>query len=344
MKQDDSFCSAPASPLKAHQQNSSMFDEFEFETSKRFRVAGMDLETYHSSQEQLQLQQQQQRENEQERRGDRSQSQSVPTMAFADELFSDGHVLPLTPPPSRLTQFHSPAASPPFNSPIPSIKFPRLPRRNNAWNDEFDPFVVALENVKSQEDCQRSSQNLKHNQKRARSLSPLRTSNIPVKFADPRTSRGNQFHHHHHDSHQTYDLRRQNNNDNVNRPVHGSHELPTKPFSSSLPLGHTIKPSAEGYEKTDNRRQRVKAFLQSYSSFGSEKGKSQVKLKQQILALWKRSYLGRLSFKPKENAKISNTTKTKDCQDPRKELAPYRPSLNLCMSFGAQRQCGLYSP
>lgn len=158
-----SFCSAPGSPTHglttasfAGESGSASFkgaktdpDNFEFETSRRFE------KNLHQHQ---QLQQQQEgRIGEQ-----------LPSMSFADELISNGQVLPLTPPP-RL-QF--------VGAQSPSISTPRSPS-SVLWgpftglsfkNKEFDPFMVALENVKKDE---RTRIQLTHS--RSQSFSKMRS-------------------------------------------------------------------------------------------------------------------------------------------------------------------------
>ncbi|KAI6685435.1 hypothetical protein NL676_031348 [Syzygium grande] len=85
-------------------------------------------------------------------------------MAFADELFCDGKVKPLKLPP-RLqndgadgSRAQTPVASP-TSSPRYAGARKRLARQRSLWDDEFDPFEVALERVKAEErdsGCRRS--------------------------------------------------------------------------------------------------------------------------------------------------------------------------------------------
>lgn len=129
------YYSAPPSPRKNEENGqkngfaSSIFDDFEFETSKKFECSPIVDDTRHHE-----------------------RSDSLPAMAFADELFVNGLVMPLKPPP-RLQYDSDHSFS--QKSPVSSPKFPRavhkLPfARRNAWNDDFDPFIVALEKVREE--------------------------------------------------------------------------------------------------------------------------------------------------------------------------------------------------
>lgn len=154
-----------------YEDANSILDEFEFETSSRFNNLG-DLcnETSQRNENTFDHQQEQQQ---------RLCGDSLPTMAFADELFCDGKVLPLIPPlklPPRLLQNgdgnmmstqSSTATSP--RSPGSVLRFPFS--RLSLWNDDFDPFMAALEKVKEEK---RGKQKAKHGLRRTRSLSPFR--------------------------------------------------------------------------------------------------------------------------------------------------------------------------
>lgn len=144
-----SFCSAPGSPTHGLTAASFVWesgsglikgtktdfdsDDFEFETSRRFE-------------NNLHQHQQLQQEEEEE---DRRIGEQLPAMSFADELFSNGQVLPLKPPPrlqfagtqgSRTSTLRSPSSV--LCGPFSGMSFK---------NKEFDPFMVALENVRKDE-------------------------------------------------------------------------------------------------------------------------------------------------------------------------------------------------
>ncbi|CAA0805878.1 Protein of unknown function (DUF1645 [Striga hermonthica] len=86
-------------------------------------------------------------------------------IAFADELFSDGLVMPLKPPP-RLHHDSSAASSP--TRPATLCRLP-FSRKNN--NDDFDPFVAALQKVTEEK---RRGRVPGPRQRRSRSYSPFR--------------------------------------------------------------------------------------------------------------------------------------------------------------------------
>ncbi|XP_062082310.1 uncharacterized protein LOC133788738 isoform X2 [Humulus lupulus] len=93
---------------------------------------------------------------------------SLPQMSFADELFCDGKVVPLAPPPPlklppRLSGKNCGAPVSP-RTPRSVLKLPVS--RQCLWNDDFDPFMAAIENVR---EGMRGK-----NHRRARSLSPLK--------------------------------------------------------------------------------------------------------------------------------------------------------------------------
>ncbi|KAL8527386.1 hypothetical protein ACS0TY_005302 [Phlomoides rotata] len=172
------YYSAPASPqwkgVHAFKMNDddpgSNLDDFEFETSKRF------IDPLHSETHSSPVGREKHRE-----RGD-----SLPGMAFADELFLNGLVMPLKLPPrlqseSDFTSFSqkSPVASPRTVCRIPFAC-------NSSWNDDFDPFMVALEKVREE----KRGRNSHH--RRSRSFSPFRaTSKISDECCDQDDPKGN---------------------------------------------------------------------------------------------------------------------------------------------------------
>ncbi|XP_002533284.3 uncharacterized protein LOC8273003 [Ricinus communis] len=126
------------------------FDDFEFETSRRFNVNVMDDSGSESSQEEQQ--------HEDPKKYCKARHGSLPAMAFADELFSDGKVMPLNPPPclqyanssdNKFGKYNSTPTSPAPGIPGGALFKIPYPRRS-LWNDDFDPFMVALENVKEE--------------------------------------------------------------------------------------------------------------------------------------------------------------------------------------------------
>ncbi|CAL5190438.1 unnamed protein product [Lathyrus oleraceus] len=155
----------PTTPRSYEDVNSNL-DRFEFETSRRFnhseligsKVDRKDAKVFEEHQ--------------------RLCEDSLPTMAFADELFCDGKVMPMMPPlklPPRLVQNGDSAQSSRATSPKSPTSKLRLPFSRLWKNDDFDPFKVAFEKVR--EDKRGKSKGREHGLRRTRSLSPLRDFN-----------------------------------------------------------------------------------------------------------------------------------------------------------------------
>lgn len=150
----------PTTPTRSYDQ------DFEFATSRRFNHSfSTDVKSRNEKPQKIR---------------DRGSSPPLPAMAFADELFCDGKVVPLAAPQLKLPPgfFHG---NDKFGSRHSVTTEPRSPRsvvrlpfpRPSLWNDDFDPFMVALENVKVEE--KRGKKMEGKNSRRARSLSPLRS-------------------------------------------------------------------------------------------------------------------------------------------------------------------------
>ncbi|KAF3454037.1 hypothetical protein FNV43_RR04484 [Rhamnella rubrinervis] len=184
------FYSAPTSPTRrlcsnallgsqteptssrTYEDSNSNLDDFEFETSRHFDHIDTDMvskQVFKSPMSDRSRQEKQHKE-----RGD-----SLPTMAFADELFCDGKVMPLSPPLKLPPSFHGRDENRNNYRSYTTVSSPRSPRsvlklplsRQCLWNDGFDPFVAALENVR-EEKRGKTQANTSH--RRARSMSPLR--------------------------------------------------------------------------------------------------------------------------------------------------------------------------
>ncbi|KAI4308212.1 hypothetical protein L6164_031310 [Bauhinia variegata] len=161
------FQTEPTSPRSTYEYANSNLDEFEFETSRRLDFSDLNLET---SQEE---------ENQQEQRHQRQGGDSLPTMAYADELFCDGKVLPLIVPPlklpprlqngdgNKMSVQSSTASSPRSPGSLLGLQF----SLQSSWKDDIDPFMVALEKVRGEN---RGKSQRKHGFRRTRSLSPFR--------------------------------------------------------------------------------------------------------------------------------------------------------------------------
>lgn len=278
------FYSARTSPRRMGsvlEEESMNFEDFEFETSKRFKQEGY---------------------SEFEKR---PACESLVPMAFADQLFSNGQVVPLKPPP-RLSYYSSPngisnrSSSSAASSPNPVLKIP-FPRWKNTWSDEFDPFAVALEKVTEEK------KGKSHHHRRSRSLSPFRTTTAPPVLQDQNKQGGPP----------SLELMKHHMGPNCpqeNDPQKSSQMVVISPRSGPpnkdkgyyLPFGKKVRPMKVGHEGTmkaveeeettepsggENRGQKGKGFL------GRENNEGKA-MKEQVAALWKR--LRSLSEPPKK--------------------------------------------
>ncbi|KAI4305901.1 hypothetical protein L6164_029232 [Bauhinia variegata] len=159
------FQTEPTSPRSTYEDANYNLDEFEFETSWHFS----DFNLEESLKE----------ENQQQKRHERERGDSMPTMAFADELFCGGKVLPLNIPPLKLPPRLQNGDGSKMSAPSSTVSSPRSPGSllglqfsfQSLWKDDFDPFMVALEKVKWEK---RGKLHAKHGLRRTRSLSPFR--------------------------------------------------------------------------------------------------------------------------------------------------------------------------
>ncbi|KAL4611453.1 hypothetical protein ACB092_08G124400 [Castanea dentata] len=323
------FAIEPTTPT--YEDAKSSFDDFEFDTSGRFSLISNNTETYQNFENPLEHQLQQQKQERQS-----EDSLSLPTMAFADELFSDGKVLPQSPLklPPRLQYVNnksgnqSPAGSPP-RSPGSVLKLSFS--RRSMWNDDFDPFMVALENVREE----KRGKTQGHNHRRTRSLSPLRA-------ARPQESNYLTGSIHHQDKKLGLQIPMEHESNGsafatLNNPrepieqvgpspkklaepkglsfarqvrlVKMDHEMPTKP-NMTTPSGPTVEAEESGKEiggsfTRENKRQNIKKFLFRSAS-----------VREQNVAQCKED---------KKVAKVAKMT-----------VIQYRPRLLLCMGFGAK--------
>lgn len=309
------FYSARTSP---HQMESVLedvntnFDDFEFETSKRFRQEGY------------------------------SELQRRPTfetfvpMAFADELFSNGHVVPLKPPPHLNYCFpnaNSNKSSSTSSSPNP-VRKTSFPRWKNTWNDEFDPFAVALEKVKEEK------RGKSHHHRRSRSLSPFRTTTPPLQDQNKQGDLSLELM-----KHQMGPNSPQENDPKKSSQMVVSPKGPPNKLKG-LPFGKKVRPLKARHEGTmkaveesetlesskgENKEQKGKGFL------GKENNEVKV-MTEQVAALWKKYWRGKL----KENAHKS--TNKEIVEEPKVEITPYRPRFGLCLSFRMESTRNMYSP
>ncbi|KAG7950734.1 hypothetical protein I3843_13G130800, partial [Carya illinoinensis] len=331
------FETEPPSPRTYEDANSTL-DDFEFETSCRFNPKDMivirDLEKSMFDRPEQQKQQF-------KKRGDSFPSAN---MAFADELFCNGKVLPLTPPlklpPCLQNGSKSGNYSSTFSSsPSSVLRLPFSPRR--MWNDDFDPFTVALDNVREEkrgasrpqirssdlaEDLDNQNDNYWDHPIAVDESSPTNGLQVkqvegsPIKLAEPK---GLSF------------ARKV-------RLVKIGNELPSKTNSAtssgsdSVEAGETAKRLESGVGSSSTReskRQKIKNFLfRSASMSKASEGKKREQ--NAAAAFWKLPFLRKLSFKPGGSDQDNAGDKTL-AKVPKMALMPYKPKLLMCMGFGA---------
>lgn len=353
------FETEPPSP-RTYEDANSTFDEFEFETSCRFDAKDMIvIRDFEKSIFDHQVQQKQQFRQ----RGD-----SLPSanMAFADELFCNGKVLPLTPPlklPPRLQHgSKSGNYSPTFSSsPSSVLRLPFSPRR--MWNDDFDPFTVALDNVREEKRGKAQGKNYR----RTRSLSPFRAPRPQIRSNELAEDLNKQ-----NDNYWDHPIAVDESSPNPNgllqvKQVEGSpiklvepkglsfarkvrlgkigNELPSKtnsPTSSgsdTVEAGETAKQLESGVGSSSTReskRQKIKNFLFRSASMSkaSEGKKREQNAAAAASASWKLLFLRKLSFKPAGSDQGNAGDKTL-AKVPKMAVIPYKPRLLMCMGFGA---------
>ncbi|KAJ0102384.1 hypothetical protein Patl1_05586 [Pistacia atlantica] len=303
----------PTTPHPYEDANSGFID-FEFETSRRFNLADYDHDF---------------------------ETSPMPCLAFADELFCNGQVMPLKLPP-RLQYGNSVENNSTFSSPrSPSgrLKFPF--QRRSLWNDDFDPFMVALETVKQEQ--------REKTHRRARSMSPLRVRG-PEKHANSSISFKN-----HQDIKQMElhgsgpcSIWAPNQKGNMGRHeqrrpirlaepkgvlfarrarlVKMGHEKLGKPSLRNGPEpGETQEDPKEG--SRGSKREKIKKFLLKSASRGNEE-----KAKDESETLPKRSYTRKFSFKSMKLAQYNEEKRVSEVT--KMTIMQYRPKLFLCMGYG----------
>lgn len=339
--------SEPTTPL-SHEDASSGFIDFEFDTS-RFNLAVYDNKFETSPTFEIPCVQVQQKQKQQEK----CTGSSLTAMAFADELFCDGKVMPLKPPPC-LQYCNSVGCSSTLSSPrSPSGRLKFSFQRRSLWNDDFDPFMAALEIVKEEQK--------EKTQRRARSMSPLLArspeehgnGSISLKnHQGIKQSRSDLDWHTELSASGPCSMWEPNQKGNMGRheqriPIRLSepkgilyarrariakmgHEKPEKPSLRKEPesgeTGECLK-EAEGRNRRRSKRQKIKKFL--LRSTGRTCNEEQKKDESDRFS--ERSYSRNLSFKSmklaqyNEEKRVSEVTKISTIQD--------RPKIFPCMGF-----------
>ncbi|XP_073285295.1 uncharacterized protein [Primulina huaijiensis] len=321
------YCSAPVSPRRNKQDKGdfpkSNLVDFEFESSKTFS-----------------------RKQRYRERGD-----SLPAVAFVDEVFFSGVVMPLKLPP-RLqynSVFNSSSQrwtfAPRSMSPTTMCRIPFACKYT--WNDDFDPFTVALERVR-EEKRGRSGQ-----PRRSRSHSPFRIASkysctdtiscnqdsyedkssmksanqVPVwSYSGPLELKGSAYARWVRDQKKEgLNPREPKNPSGLRfglrvRPVRNKHDGRDMPASTK---GRDAK-DKRGNDSGKSRVGILKGLLLKYASFGREKNAT--KLTKKSVQTQKESYFSRLSFKFRENGK-------RMLDDETAEVAEYKTSTISCSYY-----------
>ncbi|XP_075078472.1 uncharacterized protein LOC142164393 [Nicotiana tabacum] len=338
------YHSAPASPGKKFGSVTTddacelTLSDFEFETSKKFDNC-MEFETCenieHSKDDQ----------SWQEKR--RERGGSLPDLAFADELFSNGQVMPLKLPPrlqcdnndTKYTSQRSITCS--TIAPSAIVKSP-FARRN------VDPFVVSMQKVMNEENRGRSNNSNHH--KRTRSLSPFRAKNMewtieemrqeivsmtPIQPSSPNTrkpieskAKGASYGRWVLDHSMTIGPGPKESKKPKNLLFGKKEPKPNKPTSNGVAQEY----STIGDVFVETKMQKFKGMLVKYASF--RKDNSEGKMNNPISALWKPNYFKKLSFKFKGNGN-DNVSKKVNGGEPKLVIVKYKPAL--CLGYGLEK-------
>lgn len=375
-----SFYSAPTSPTKrlpllrshteptsprTHEDSNSNLDDFEFETSSRCNHIGINMASFESPVNHRSWEEKQHKEC----------GNSLPTMAFADELFCDGKVMPLAPPLKLPPSFRGrenyhrsyTAVSSPARSPRSMLRLPLS--RQYLWNDDFDPFMAALENVREEKQRGKTQENKNH--RRARSLSPLRftaqkKSNGSLDVTNQHVSEMGQerpiqlLGFNPNDQRKLTDsasTRRTSPQDLVKQVGQSptlltepkglmiarqlekmNHEkTPHAPYTTWVPgpkmeEKSEVSKESEGTKKRISKRQWLKKFL--LRSLSSRRVNDEDKAKNQDVGSRKPSFMRRFSsFRSGEKAQNGNG-EGRGSSVAKLALVQYRPRLSFCLGYG----------
>ncbi|KAK3035979.1 hypothetical protein RJ639_031152 [Escallonia herrerae] len=375
--QDDMqyFYSAPSSPIKRLGRNVSFsycyesdtqktkedlnsdLDDFEFETSRKF---GDHWEFEGSPKFECLVDDDEKQEQLKQPEGGNSFSR----MAFVDDIFSNGQVLPLKLPPRlQYTSQSSIPTSP--RSPSSVLKIPFA--RHSTWNDDYDPFAIALKKV-SKEKKGRASVH-----RRARSHSPFRSltaqcpndsgHNLRIEMQQPQRierspselggSRGSVYARYLRGQTMGHkgSLLVEPNARCLSKPrvlSFGRKVRPEKlaqegPIKPTVVGPGTVGPKKQNSVKSvkscseESRMQKMKGLLIRYASFGMEKRDSEGKAERgnQLALVSKPSYFKKLSFKFKQSGHING--KKKASPEAKMAVVQYRPlKMALCLGYGME--------
>ncbi|XP_006356388.1 uncharacterized protein [Solanum tuberosum] len=334
------YHSAPASPGKrvgstiaeGGDCGLTTLNDFEFETSKKFDTSCVEFETCHENFDHSEDDQSWD-EKRRERGG------SLPEMAFADELFSNGHVMPLKLPPrlqcERDIKLYTSQRSITCSTISPSA----IVKSSFARRD-INPFVVAMQKVMKEDNRGRDS-NPNHHHRRTRSHSPFRAQNLEWTIEEMRKEIVSMS-------------PIQPSSPNTRKPIESkakgasygrwvlNHSMtigPTSKESKNLLFG-TKEPKLKPNKATSNgvaqktnegnvfvqtKMQKFKGMLVRYATFGKENNEGNTI--NPISALWKPNYFKKLSFKFKGNKKVNGG-------ESKLVIVKYKPAL--CLGYGLE--------
>ncbi|KMT14622.1 hypothetical protein BVRB_4g073900 [Beta vulgaris subsp. vulgaris] len=227
---------------------------------------------------------------------DKSQDLSI---AYADELFCDGKMLPLrTPPRARSMRPHtrrgnvSTASSPGARN--MKLKVPFL-RQRSLWNDGYDPFLAALNKIKDDKDMVGQHGKKAHLQ-RSKSLSPFRRPNSSAK-----------------------------------RNTHNHNKVGLVPERDVFgPLNPNVfGPIKEGVGNSESRKQRIKKFLVKNATFGKEVLVNEERITQKTPLLLRKMHNSQRFSSKNSNAFVRFSREMKS-------LMKHRARIFFCLtkSFG----------
>lgn len=343
------FYSAPSSPAIGNELSPRFDDDFdfEFETSKKFR----DSMEFDDGNIECFLEVERKPKVIRARGGG-----SLPTtMSFADELFFNGLVMPLKPPPRLQVQVQKGGVSVPSSPTSSGFKNPFV--RRVAWNDDFDPFIVALQKVSEENRGRRSSSGSStaagSNHRRTRSHSPFRTNHSETEHHHHRCSNNNNSssgRSSHFNNMPQEQLKgspyarwvlNQKSNQVVNPHPKGKNMLKGFTFVKSRirPVKTTdIFGEKKGHQENgETKMKRIKGFLQKYASFrkgnGEDKSTNQNSTRRGTSSY---SYLKKLSFKMKGNSAAAATDENRkkrvaimEMEEPKLAVVEYKRNKPL---------------
>ncbi|OMO87216.1 hypothetical protein CCACVL1_09194 [Corchorus capsularis] len=313
------------------------FDNFEFETSRRFTVDEIEVESKCQNQKEDIIP-----------HDHHSRKESLPAMAFADELFSDGKVRPLKLKlPPRLEYSNDDVKqSSALSSPRSPLKLPF--QRRSLWNDDFDPFMAALKNVKQEKEKENVGEAKNH-----RPMSPFKDTNdlssqqaqaqqqineMGLILPTTRQSETNSVPNKKMESNESAFLTWLSVSDQ-NKQMGCQQQVKKSPIKLEEPKGVVFARRARlvrmeagqsGTRETSSKRQKLKKFLFRSASVGNISSQSSNATRESnsrpnITKKFSFKNMGLTQYN--EEKRVSQVT--------RMTLVQYTPKLLLCMGFGS---------